>query len=56
MKLTAPTKVSFFLALIFIVVGVFAELGIVSALSGISFWLVLVGAVILIIGTLFKGL
>ena len=56
MKLTAPTKVSFCLALICVIVGLLAKLGIVSALSGIAFWLVFIGAAILIIATLFKGL
>lgn len=56
MKLTAPTKVSFIISLIFIVAGVLAQLGIVSALAGIAFWLELIGAGILVLAVLFKGL
>ena len=56
MKLSAPTKVSFLIALCLVIVGLLAEIGVVGALSGIAFWLEFAGGAVLLLATLLKGL
>ncbi len=55
MKLSPPKQITFIIALILAVLGVLALLAI-PALSGVSFWLVLVGFVVLALGSLLEGL
>ena len=56
MKLSAPKKVTFYIALILIVLGLIAKLGAVAALTGLAFWFVFAGAVVLVLSVLLSGL
>jgi hypothetical protein len=58
MKLSAPTTVTWVLAVLLGVMGVLLKLGIVTiaAFSGYTFEIVLTGLIILVLGTMFKGL
>jgi heme/copper-type cytochrome/quinol oxidase subunit 1 len=56
MKLSAPKKVTWWVALVIGVVGVLAHLVTIPVLSGIAFWLVVVAFVLLIVATFVPGL
>ena len=56
MKLSAPQKVTWWIAVIVGVLGIIAHLVAVPVLSGIAFWLVAAAFVLLILGTYLKGL
>ena len=56
MKLSAPKVVTFWIAVILALLGVLAFLGSIPALSGIAFWLVVAGFVLLALANLMKGL
>ncbi len=55
MKLSAPKKVTFWVAVVVAVVGVIASLVTVPVLSGFAFWLVVIAFIILLLGNLVKG-
>ncbi len=55
MKLSAPKQLTFIVALVLAAFGVVAFFAI-PALSGASFWLVVVGFVALALGNLLQGL
>lgn len=55
MKLSAPKQVTFWIAVIVAALGVLAQLVTIPVLSGIAFWLVVIGFIILAAGTLFEG-
>ena len=56
MKLNAPTKIVWIIALILGLLGIIAALVTVPILSGISFWLVAIAWLLLILSTYLKGL
>lgn len=56
MKLSAPKVVTFWIAVILVVIGVLAFLGALSGLSGYAFWLVVIGFIVLALGNLMKGM
>lgn len=56
MKLNEPKVVTFWLAVILGVLGIIANLVTIPVLSGIAFWLVVAGLVVLVLGNLLKGL
>ena len=56
MKLNAPQKVTWWIALIVGALGILAHLVTIPVLSGFAFWLVVVAFVLLILATYFKGL
>ncbi len=56
MKLSAPKTGTFWLALIVAALGLVASLVSIPVLSGFAFWLVVIGFVILLLGTMVKGL
>ena len=56
LKLSAPTVVTFWIAVILAVLGVLASQGILSGLSSYAFWLVVAGFVLLALGNLMKNL
>ena len=56
MKLNAPTKIVWIIALILGLLGIIAALVTVPILSGISFWLVVIAWLLLILSTYLKGL
>jgi hypothetical protein len=55
MRLTPPKKIVFWISLILAVVGLVAYFVTIPFLSGIAFWLVLVGYVLLALGNTVKG-
>jgi len=57
MKLSEPKVVTFWIAVILVVLGILASLGSLPGLSaGYAFWLVVAGFVVLALGNLMKGL
>jgi hypothetical protein len=56
MKLSAPQKVTWWIALVVGVVGIIAHLVTVPILSGLAFWLLAAAFVLLVLATLLKGL
>ena len=56
MSLNAPKQITFWIAVILVVLGALGELGTIAVLSGYSFWLVVIGFVLLAAGTMFKNL
>lgn len=56
MKLSAPKKSTFYVGLVFAVLGLLGALGVVGALSAYAFWLAFVGYVVVALGTYVKGL
>ncbi len=55
MKLSAPKQATWWIAVIVAVVGVLATFITIPVLTGIAFWLIVVGIVLLALGTLVKG-
>ncbi len=56
MKLSAPSQVVWIIALILGVVGVLATLVVIPTISGLAFWLVVIGWVLLLIATTTRGM
>jgi len=56
MKLTAPKKISWIIALVLGVLGLLGTLVSIPVISGLAFWLVLVGLVLMLLATYFEGL
>jgi len=55
MKLTPPTKVTFWVSVVLAALGLIAQLNLVAVLTPFAFWLVFVGFVVLLLGLLLKG-
>jgi len=55
MKLSAPTQMVWYIALVVGIVGVIAGLVTIPVLSGFAFWLVVIAWVILVVSTAMKG-
>lgn len=56
MKLTPPTMLVFWISVALVVIGLIAKFVPIAVLSGLSFWLVAAGAVLLIVALLVKKL
>jgi hypothetical protein len=56
MRLSAPTQVVWWIAVIAGVLGLLGHLGVVAALAGFAFWLVFIGFALLVVATMVKGL
>ena len=56
MKLNAPKKITWLMSLIIGALGSVAHLVAIPVLSVYAFWLVVVGFVLLVLGTFLKGL
>jgi len=56
MKLSAPKNVTWWIAVILGLAGLLGSLNVIAVLSGFAFWLVFVGLVVLVLGTLLKDL
>ncbi len=56
MKLSAPQKVTWWIALVVGLIGIIAHLVTIPVVSGLSFWLVAVAFVLLVLATYLKGL
>jgi hypothetical protein len=56
LHLSAPKQITFLIAVVLAALGVLASLVTIPVLSGLSFWLVVLGFVILAIGNLSEGM
>ncbi len=56
MNISAPKQVTFWVAVVVAVIGLIAHLVTIPVLSGLAFWLVVLGFVILALGNLMEGL
>lgn len=56
MKLSAPKNVTFWIAVVIALVGLIAFFGVIPGFGAYSFWLVLVGFVLLALANLMEGL
>lgn len=56
MRMSAPKKVTWWISLILIALAVIASFVSIPVLSGIAFWLAVVGGVILLIANITKGM
>jgi heme/copper-type cytochrome/quinol oxidase subunit 1 len=56
MKLTPPKNLTFWIAVLLVLLGFLAKIVSIPVLSPFSFWLVFVGFVLLVLGLLVKGL
>jgi predicted membrane channel-forming protein YqfA (hemolysin III family) len=56
MKLQKPKVLTFWISVVLAILGVLAHLGIIAALASYGIWFVVVGFVLLLLGTLFSGL
>ena len=56
LKLSEPKVVTFWIAVVLVVLGVLASQGISSGLATYAFWLVVAGFVLLALGNLVKDL
>ncbi len=56
MKLQKPKVLTFWISVVLAVVGVLAYLQIIPAIGPYGLWILLVGFILLLLGTLFSGL
>lgn len=56
MRLNAPKQITFWISVVLALLGLLGNAGVIGALAGFSFWLVLVGFVLLALGTMLEGL
>ena len=56
MRLSAPKVVTFWIAVVLVVIGVLASLGSIPALSAYALWLVVIGFVVLALGNLMRNM
>ena len=56
MKPSAPKVITWWISLVLGAIGILAKLVFIQGLSGIAFWLVIAGFILLILGTSLKGL
>jgi threonine/homoserine/homoserine lactone efflux protein len=56
LKLTEPKVVTFWIAVLLVLLGVLASEGIIAGLAIYAFWLVVVGFILLALGNLVKDL
>jgi hypothetical protein len=56
MKLSSPKRTTWWVALVLGAVGLLASVVSIPVLSGLAFWLVLAGLVLLLVATAVKGL
>jgi len=56
LKLTEPKVVTFWIAVVLVLLGVLASQGIISGLASYAFWLVVTGFILLALGNLVKDL
>jgi hypothetical protein len=55
MKLTPPKQITFWVSLVLGVLGILGTLVTIPVISGIAFWLLAIGFVILVLGLILKG-
>ena len=56
MKLSAPKQITWFIALALAVLALLGETSVIAALAPYSFWFALIGAALLLLATIVKGL
>jgi hypothetical protein len=56
MKLNPPTKLTFWISVVLAVLGLLGTIITIPFVSGLAFWFVLVGYVVLVLGLLVKGM
>jgi heme/copper-type cytochrome/quinol oxidase subunit 1 len=56
MKLSAPKQITFWIAVVIAAVGLIAHLVTIPVLSGLAFWLVVIGFILLAVANLVEGL
>lgn len=56
MQLSAPKQATFWVAVVIAVIGVIASLVTIPGLSGLAFWLVVIGFIILAAANMLEGL
>ena len=56
MKLNAPRKITWLVALVSAVIGLIGYLVTIPVITGLAFWLVLIAAVLLLLATYMEGL
>jgi hypothetical protein len=56
MELSEPKQITFIVAVVLAVIGLLATLITIPVLSGLAFWILLVGFIVLAVGNLIKGL
>ncbi len=56
MKLSAPKTLTFWVAVVIALVGLLASFNVIPGIGAYAFWLVVVGFVILALGTMMEGL
>jgi len=54
MRLTPPKNITFWIAVILVVLGLLGYLKVISVFSPYAFWLVVVGFVVLMLGVLIR--
>jgi heme/copper-type cytochrome/quinol oxidase subunit 1 len=55
MKLTPPTKLAFWISVVLVALGLIGTFVTLPFVSGLAFWFVFVGYVVLLLGLLVKG-
>jgi hypothetical protein len=55
MRLSAPKQITFWIAVILAVLGLLSSVVAIPVLSGMAFWLVVIGFIILALGNLIEG-
>jgi predicted membrane channel-forming protein YqfA (hemolysin III family) len=55
MKLTPPTKLAFWISVVLAALGVIGMFVSIPFVSGLAFWFVVIGYVVLLLGLLVKG-
>jgi hypothetical protein len=56
MQLSAPKQITWWIALALVVIGFIAQLVTIPVLSGLAFWIVFVGAVLLLVASFLPNL
>jgi len=56
MKLTPPKQITFWIAVILGILGILGALVTIPVVTGLAFWLVVAGFVLLVVALLVKGL
>jgi heme/copper-type cytochrome/quinol oxidase subunit 1 len=55
LKLTPPKKITFWISLVIVAVGILASFLAIPILSPIALWVVVIGYILLVLGLLIKG-
>lgn len=56
MRMSAPKNVTWWVALVLGVLGLLGSVAAIPVISGLAFWLVLIGLALLLLATVTKGL